>query len=229
MNTPLFTPYRNLIIIAVLVAVFVYALVQYAVAQRVDRAVLATHTQLGELSGELKRIAETTAKNEAIAPYADVVTECAVLDRQRYNDLLSRLDRDLSPSELTELQSVYAECAYLQSDRKILMADLLNREIKSYRVLVDQLELLGQPDEAHLSLVADWQSLARAEEERAKLFSELVSQQRSIIGELQAGASANNDRVQRILQAVQETQTELNEVRQEIQRLHQSLGILSVS
>lgn len=226
MNTSFFTPYRNLIIIAVLVAVFVYALVQYAVAQHVDRAVLATHTQLGELSGELKRIAETTAKNEAIAPYADVVTECPVLDRQRYNDLLSRLDRDLTPSELTELQSVYAECAYLQSDRKILMADLLDREIKSYRVLVGQLELLGQPDEAHLSLVADWQSLAQAEEQRAKLFSDLVSQQRSIIGELQAGASANDAEVQSILQAVQETQAELNEVRQEIQRLHQSLGIL---
>lgn len=226
MQQSFFSRYRNLILIAIILTVFVYALVQYAVTQRVDRAVLETHTQLGELSGELKRLAETTAKNEAVAPYSSVVVDCSVPDRQRYNDLLGRLDQDLTSDELTALQRVFSDCAYLQSDRKLLMSDRLDREADFYRTLVDQLELLGQADEVYLVRAADWQSLADAEERRAELFAELVAQQRSIITELEAGASANDESIQTILQSVQQTQTELSDIRQRVAELHQALGVL---
>ena len=225
MNASFFTAHRNSILALILLAVFMFGLVRFAVDQRLEVAVLQTHALLGEQTAILKQLAQTTDRNEAISPFTAVIDDCSLLERQRYNDLLGRLDESLSTTELETLQDVFDDCAHLHTDRKRLMAVQLDREAEIFDQLTEQLEVLGARDADRLEEAEAWHDLADAETTRAELFAELVSQQRSIIDGLQAGASSDDPAIQTILSSVQETQQELTETRQSITALHERLEV----
>lgn len=166
--------------------------------------------QASEQKALLLTIAETTARNGADEVTEKIVKDCLVDERTTFDDLLGRLDKGLSQSELVTLERLFGRCGPFYSERKSVMAARLSREVEVYQKLVAQLEQLKSTDVDSYN-VALWQALAEDEQKQSEAFRLLVTQQDKIINALIASKGSVSPEVTTILNDVKNTQQVLAE------------------
>jgi len=203
-----FTKYRWFIA-ALVFAVAVTITSTFIVDQRTQQTVSTIQVQLAEQQALLSTIAETTARNGADSITEAIVTDCAIDDRSRFNDLLGSLDAGLPAYELIELEQLFAACGNFYSERKAVMVARFSREIEIYEVYIDQLSAITGSDQAQEYKLAEWQQLAQNEEGQNVLFETLVSSQKEIIDNLLAGNTSESEQITTILSQVRETKEAL--------------------
>ncbi len=160
----------------------------------------------------LSTIAETTARNGADEVTEKIVKDCSVDERTAFDNLLGRLDKGLSQSELITLERLFGRCGSFYSERKSVMVARLWREVEVYENLVAQLEQLKGSDIQSYN-VGLWQALAEDEQKQSDAFRLLVTQQDKIIAALIASNGFVSPEVTNILDEVKDTQKVLLETR----------------
>lgn len=194
------------VVLGVLVAYFV---VMAAVNARVNELQLQTKVLITEQEVLLAAIAETTARNGADAITESIIKDCTIQERNRFEELLVRLDGGLARSELIELERLFGRCGSFFAERKSVMVSRLAREIEVYQTFVSQLSNLSGQDEGVVYQVAEWQRLSELEQKQSKYFADLVQLQDEIITALLEGEQTDSERIQSILQSVNETRESL--------------------
>jgi hypothetical protein len=157
----------------------------------------------------LVSVAETTARNGADVVTESIIRDCSVPERTEFDDLLGRLDKGLSGTELTKLENLFGRCGSFYAQRKALMLSRLGREVEVYITLVEQLKTLTSSSAFETYKVDGWKQLVEQEKVQSELFSSLVVQQDAIISTLISNKRSDSEEMKAILQEVRETQESL--------------------
>lgn len=200
---------RTTLLVAALVLIGATIAAQQVVQHRLGSLELLLSVKVTEQKALLATIAETTARNGADSVTEAIVIDCPIDERSRHDELLGRLDQGLTPSELTELNTLFAGCGSFYAERKSVMVARLDREIAVYKDYVKLLSSVTGKDEATEHRTESWQELVEGEQTQSVLFSELVRLQGEIIEALIAGNSPQSERIESILVEVQETRESL--------------------
>ncbi len=201
---------RIKILIALLAGIaVVYFLVSFAVNERLSDLQLETRVLISEQETLLAAIAETTARNGADEITEQIIIDCSLQERTRFDELLSDLNNGLNRTQLIELERLFGRCGGFFAERKAVMVSRLDREIEIYANYVEQLSNLSGEDKTVEYKVNEWKELAQLEVKQSELFADLVTSQDEIISTLLAGNSPTSEEIQTILQAVNETQETL--------------------
>ena len=130
-------------------------------------------------------------RDEADQTVAELVQDCPLPERQRFDELLSSLSQ-LSRVELTEIDTLFDHCGTFYIDRQKILTMRLQRELAVYQNYIELLKLTDSESESYMKKAAEWQILAELESERSRLATELVSLQEQIIGLLISGQSVRS-------------------------------------
>jgi len=179
------------------------------VKYRLQSIELLATVQVTEQEALLATIAETTARNGADSVTESIVIDCPVTDRARHDELLSQLDRGLTPIELVELERLFASCGAFYAERKSVMVARLSREGEVFEEYVTLLSAVTGIDATEVHSVSAWKRLIEGEQTQSVLFSEEVRLQKQIIDELLAGNTASSEEMQSILVKALETREAL--------------------
>ena len=200
--------YKNVLIMFVGIAV-AYVVIVAVVQEKLEDLSNLIELQISEQETLLSTIAETTARNGADTVTESIVRDCAISERDRFDTLLGSLDKNLSISELTELERLFGRCGTFYSERKSVMVTRLAREIEIYAAYVAQLEMITDENEVEKFNVALWQTLSDQEKKQSELFTKLVQLQDKIISTLLEGKSVDCSEIAAVLQDVKGTQESL--------------------
>jgi len=165
--------------------------------------------QISKQQTLLVGVAETTARNGADVVTESIIKDCTVSERTEFDDLLSRLDKGLSRTELTKLDVLFDRCGSFYAQRKALMVSRLGREVEVYITQVEQLKTLTSSSVFETYKVDAWKQLVEQESVQSELFSSLVTQQDTIISTLISGTRTESVEMKAILQEAKETQESL--------------------
>jgi hypothetical protein len=143
---------------------------------------------VAEQETTLISIAEVTDRNGADAVVAEIVKDCDIVDRQKFDALLGNLGT-LTKVELVEVDQLFGACGNFYAERKALMVARLNREFEVYQDYVTLLDTVDSRSEEILYPVAKWSELTAFELQRSSLSYELVVIQKDIIQTLLDGVS----------------------------------------
>jgi hypothetical protein len=198
----------------------------YIASKRVDVFETTARVQVAEQQAVLNTIAETIARNGADSVTESIIRDCPVVERMRFDTLLSQLDSGLAVTELRELDGLFNLCASFFSDRKSLMAARFSRETEAYEAQVALLNTLTATDESKTAQVVQWKALVTEEQKQSILFAELVTAQRQIIDALIDGKSADSDDILAIITAVNETKEALVYSRQQAGQIRSTVSSL---
>lgn len=201
----LYADYKYALVLGLLLVGAAVA-VQLIVKERLEDLTATIQVQIGEQQTLLTGIAQATARNGADATTESIIKDCSVSERNEFDDLLGKLDKGLSVTELTTLERLFGRCGNFFAQRKSVMVARLTREIDVYAALVDQLETLVGEEEVEVYKVETWRQLADEERKLSEHFAELVVIQDDIITTLLDGKSAQSDEIKTILTKAQETQ-----------------------
>jgi hypothetical protein len=201
-ENPLLTKVIVLLLVTAALYFVVTLLVQMQLKNLQDKITLQISTQQQLLIS----IADLTAKNGADAVTEAIVRDCSVAERTDFDDLLGRLDKGLSNSDLTKLERLFGRCGSFFAERKALMALRLGREIEVYRGYVNQLEEVSNVNVSEKYQLTAWEQLATDERKQSELFSSLVVTQDKIISTLLSGKSATSEDIKTILEEARENQ-----------------------
>ena len=166
---------------------YVLDLQEQKLSASITDAVNTQHQRLVEL-------AELTDKNGTDPVVQEVVVDCKIKDRVRFDELLSELST-LTPAELNEIQSLFDNCADYFARRTQLMTELLRREYEYYSTLVNLLTTTEEPASINRYGVSQWEKVVELESRRSQIFAERVRIQEEIINDLKAGERPNSKTV----------------------------------
>lgn len=191
------------IIVAMLIAVGAYLIIQNKESTMVERLV----TEINDTRSEMEQTAKTTGLAQ-VDPVADsIVRDCTV--RDRYENLLGRLD-SLNATELNEVQQLHAQCSHYYPTQKAFMANKLDTLVSDYASLISILENITTVESDEYQVEA-WRSLTAKELSRATL----LRQQHEIQGRI-------------ITALVTENTTDLNNLLEEARKVADSLNVVSI-
>ena len=165
--------------------------------------------QISKQQTLLVGVAETTARNGADVVTESIIKDCSVVERTEFDDLLGRLDKGLSKTELVKLESLFSRCGSFYAERKSLMVSRLAREVEVYITHVEQLETLSNNSVFETYKIDAWKQLVEQERTQSEFFSSLVTQQDTIISTLMSGSRADSVEMKAVLKKAQETQESL--------------------
>lgn len=154
-------------------------------------------------------VAETTARNGADVVTESIIKDCSVVERTEFDDLLGKLDKGLSKTELFKLEGLFGRCGSFYAQRKALMVSRLGREVEVYINQIEQLQTLTNSRVFETYKVDLWKQLVEQENVQSELFSSLVKQQDTIISTLMSGSRADSVEMKAVLKKAQETQESL--------------------
>lgn len=200
--------YQNAVLFVVF-ALLSYVLIVIIVEEKLEDLHNQVEVQIKDQQSLLATIAETTARNGADTITEAIVRDCSLVERTSFDDLLERLDKGLSTSELTVLERLFGRCGSFYSERKAVMVARLSREIEVYGSYVEQLKAISNKKTVDSYQVETWQHLAQVEKTQSAQFAALVAQQEKIIATLLSGKSATSPEIKSILIEVKETQQTL--------------------
>lgn len=206
MDTPNLITKLRLPLTIIIVLLLGYYIVTIAVNERLSDLKLQTEVLIAEQATRLSSIAEVTARNGADAITEQIIKDCSLAERNRFDDLLGRLNRGLTSSELNELERLFGRCGSFFSARKAVMVARLQREYEIYKTYVTQLENLSGKSQSDRYNIIEWEQLSSLEVKQSELFSELVRGQDEIITTLLSGKSPTSPEIASILERVQGTQ-----------------------
>ena len=197
--------YHNLILF-VLFALLSYFLIVVIVKEKLEDFHNQVEVQIKDQQALLATIAETTARNGADTITEAIVQDCSLEERTTFDELLERLDKGLSKSELTVLERLFGRCGSFYSERKAVMVARLTREIEVYDSYVLQLKTISDKKTVESYQVETWQQLAEVEKSQSDQFAKLVELQEKIISTLLSGKNSSSPEIQSILGEVKQTQ-----------------------
>lgn len=195
-----------IILTTILLIGLVWFLSTTIITQRTADLVNTIELQLTEQRSLMLSIAETTARNGADSVTEQIVQDCSMNERTRFDELLSRLDQGLSNDELVELERLFGRCGSFYAERKLAMSSRLERELAQYKAYVAQLTAITGEDRSETLLITSWERLVTQEQQLSQEFAKLVVKQYEIISALLAGRTRESEEIQTILREVKEIQ-----------------------
>lgn len=199
----------QVILLAALLVVGCYVAITQVVESRLHALEEKLVTEIQAQEKVLASIAETTSRNTNDQATANIVSDCKVTERVKFDDLLGQLDRGLQKAELVELDRLFGRCGAFYSKQKAVMVFRLNREVEVYETYVNQLDAIGGVTDSLEAKLVGWNALTVEENKQSELFSTLVELQDKIIFNLLNGKAANSEEMKSILREVQEIQETL--------------------
>jgi hypothetical protein len=191
---------KNILVIVV-GAIAMYAIATSLINTRFTEIEKMTVNQIAEQKSILVAVAEVTTRNGADSVTEKIIKDCSFKERSQFDDLLGRLNKGLTNSQLIELERLFGRCGAFYADRKAVMVSRLSREIQIYDNYVQQLEVItGSGNAKKDYLVDEWYELAAVETKISELFSELVRLQDEIIVSLLEGKLPDSEEVLEIAQ-----------------------------
>lgn len=152
-----------------------------------------------------------------------LVSDCSIKDRQRFDDLLSRLG-ELNRPDLVELENLFGGCAYYFATNKANKAEILGLEIEVYKNHLRAAATVDQELETKLQKVDTWLEISRLAKEQASLTNQLVLIQSDIIDLLLEYYSINSSTVQDKVSEAQEVRENIVFIDQQISDLKRGLN-----
>lgn len=213
----------TVLLIAVAVGYFTS---QYLVAQQQSDFIQALELRISEQNLLLFSLAEITKRGGADEVVAEVVVDCTVTERQRFDRLLDSLSGTLPAPELRELELLYNRCGSFFYDRRVVMTSRMEREIVLLAEYLDLLATLKTVPDTQRARLGDWQLLVESETTMNQHFGKLVSLQGDIINSLVDGASASSAEIQDILSEVTDTRNLISVTASQSENLRQQLQTL---
>ena len=197
----------------------------FVVSNRTMAAEAIIKTELNDQKAELSSIATLAAQNQADAVTNSIIQDCPLRERDRFDSLLGRLDDGLAREALRELDYLFGRCADFLSDRKLIMAARLTREVAVYRNYVELLYAItdSSSDQNSVYPIQSWEELAASEQEQSRLYRELVRLQEKIITTLLEGRTTNSEEIMTILASVREVNSQLAAAGQEANAIRSQL------
>ena len=144
-------------------------------------------------------VADLTRQNSADDATNKIVADCNTTDRQRFDTLLDLLSKNISETELKELNGLFYQCGRFYAERKAMMASRLTREVTTYKTLKNLRAAIQADNVDYAPELAAWQSIADAEQKWADYFNELVTHQGTIITLLLEGKRTTSPEVVAVL------------------------------
>lgn len=195
--------------LAILVLIVSFISIRVALNERLQELQLETKVLIGDQETLLSSIVVTTARNGADEITESIIKDCSLNERNRFDELLSKLDAGLPRAELIELERLFGRCGAFYAQRKSVMVSRLVREIEILQMLVGQLSNLTDTDVSVEYKLKEWKELSSLEQKQSRLFSELVDVQDRIISSLLEGKTPSSPEMVAILQEARDTQQEL--------------------
>lgn len=203
-----------------------YFLSEYLVDQQQSDYVQALELRISEQHLLLFSLAEITKRGGADEVVAEVVVDCTVPERQRFDRLLDSLSSTLPAVELRELELLYNRCGSFFYDRRVVMTARMEREIVLLAEFLDLLDTLKTVPDSQRERLGDWQLLVESETTMNQHFGKLVSLQGDIIDSLVNDSNANSPEIQAILSDVTDTQNLISVTASQSENLRQQLQTL---
>lgn len=200
-----------------------YFLSQYLVAQQQSDYVQALELRISEQKLLLFSLAEITKRGGADEVVAEVVVDCTVPERQRFDRLLESLSSSLSATELRELELLYNRCGSFFYDRRVVMTSRMEREIVLLAEFLDLLDTLTTVPDLQHERLGDWQLLVESETTMNQHFGKLVRLQGDIIDALINNPAVDSPEIQAILSEVTDTRNLISVTASQSENLRQQL------
>ncbi|MEM9336230.1 MAG: hypothetical protein AAGA35_00030 [Patescibacteria group bacterium] len=196
----------SILVVAIVAFIGAQWYVQNNLAEAQDTVVAQIEAQ----QAALVELAELTDQNGADDVVRSIIRDCSASDRSRFDLLLGSLNDTLSQTELVELRGLFDKCGDFFAARKAVMVSRFSAQVENYTATVGLLGELSAQADVTVFQVPEWQALAGAEEEKSRLFNDLVRLQAEIIDALLAGGTAGSSELQVLLNEVAQTQDSLS-------------------
>lgn len=196
---------KQIVIGAVAGIVLVFIFSTLVVEKRLSDTKTASLQLITAQEERVTTLAKDIAAGKAVefARSQEVITECPIDQSQRYDQLLSSLDTGLTQPELLTLKNLFNQCGSIPAVSRAFMTYLLEQEVETLAVLMEQQELLGEDLTSEINLTA-WRDLVVKEKEIKIQFYALVALQGKIIDALQVGTQEDIEVIQNEVQEVQQ-------------------------
>jgi hypothetical protein len=204
----------------------VYSYTRFAVTKELENATLALDAAIAKQELVLTNIADLTKQNNADEITEKIVVDCQPTERARFDVLLGKLSNQITPAELSELDTLFFRCGRFYADRKAVMAARLVREVSVYKEYIALRDRVLNTNDSLSDRVTLWQRVADDELTLANSFASLVDAQRDIIMALLAGKQANSPEVASTLTKVTETKNNMTVTIKQIENARSELSAI---
>jgi len=204
---------------------FLFVFTTFLVASYYIKEVKADYTiqtklKIAEQETILSSIADLINRDGADAVVAEIIKDCSLENRARFDTLLSQLGT-LKGKELDETKSLFGACANFFAQRTAVMVARLEREYEVYVDLVDLLSVVESATAEVLYNKERWAERVLLEKQRSSLSTELVVVQGKIIDALLENKQIASDDMQLLLVEGQQTKEKLTVITAEINNFRQ--------
>jgi predicted type IV restriction endonuclease len=183
---------------------------------------LKTQLKISEQETKLAAIAELTGRDGADAVVEEIIKDCSIENRERFDTLLSSL-AELNAQELIEVEQLFNSCGNFYAERKAVMVARLEREYEVYLDFIDILSLIDEEASKVTYNIEGWGNLVAQEKKRSELSTSLVSIQGQIIDSLRKKTPLSSDEMQLLLVEGKETKDALIKISTEIDDLREKV------
>jgi hypothetical protein len=202
---------NKLLLALFIIATIAVGMVGYVVATQTVSIRLATYTSendraLRDQANRLTALSLIMARGGADNVVEALIADCPLTERERFDDLLGRLDSGLANNQLRELSRLFDRCAKYFAQQKAVMAARFAREVEWYEHLVKQAQVLEPQRDPAVYAVGTWQAMADIEADQAEHMKTLVQLQESIINALITGKSIESSEIDNLLAQVRVVQ-----------------------
>lgn len=185
--------------------VLVFVCSSLVVEKRLSDTRVASKVAVSEQLLKLTQLSKDIGDGKAIelARTSSVINDCQAEEGQRYDELLSSLDKGLGQAELEALEQLFNQCGSIPAASRAFVVYMLEQEVATLTLLVGQQELLGDSS-FDTTTLGTWQELVVKEKEIKTQFYALVALQGQIINTLQTENGADIAAIQKEVQLVQQ-------------------------
>jgi hypothetical protein len=227
MQSSTFTSPRSLYVVGILILLCIggaiYVGVEYATTIRLKSLTTTVYSQTVAQEELVRSLSNTLVRGGADPVTEQVIRDCSVLERERYETLLGSLNSGLSSVELTELERLFGRCGSYFAEIRLVMTTRLEREVERLLELEAQLQALS----GGTSSVDEetWRSLVMSEQKISDSFSNLTTVQDRIILALVGGARPNSEPINALLVEAREIQETIDVTSRQVEEIRQTLNL----
>ena len=213
---------RQLIIGAIVGVLVVYLIVTMIVQNKLSGLQSYLDVEISEQVQELNELATIAGRGGSNDLTKIYVKDCPADERNKFDNLLSSLDTELSFTELRTLDDLFSLCGSVFADRRASMVAQLEQEIDVLNVYVTQKELLNDNYKED-SPLPKWNELLDGEKEIRDLFYEQVAVQDQIIKMLLSGKAVNSAKLTDLRDTAGQVQGKLSAATEKTSSLRKEL------
>lgn len=221
---------RNHYIQIAVILILTAFVIHWYINSRVTTALYETENtvrgQIAIQTDRVRTIADLTKQNLGDDFTKSLVKDCSGENRIQFERLLDKLSLDITRPELTQLDSLFYECARYTAEVKNIMVARLAQEVSIYTQHKQLLEKLQVRDEKVSNEIELWQQISDKEKEFAVLYAELVHLQREIIKILLAGKAKDSSEIKTTLTKVTEVKNSMTVLRTQIDNMRNEIATL---